>query len=552
MSQECSYKQILQVNELQFKIAETLRQIKQLLSYLSSETPLVNMSSIIYHYTGAFYQMALRDPFQSDFYYSQISQHKQIFAQPTHFLKLKGFDEVAVVLVDGTYENLGMIIYGNKTLLKSVGYTAEEALYKTIHLILPSEFVPVHDTFWRRFYQRGKSKVMEAQRILFVRHKNRYTVPMKVFVKPMYHTTFGYCFIGCLRVAKNMIFNEVDPPVPLSNVFMFLANSNGRITEISPSCETLIGMNQRLYQKISQYFEGGLFVYQFNHNLDLKNFDFSKCNSVTLSGTFFDTTILMAHQKQLDLENDELQNLKQRNSLDNEESDPKQRRHGQIFSPVQVKIVREQYGDNDLVVYYFFFTFVQSAESIHANIRSLPDFDLIDKQGAQDMDSINDGLLNYKNETGSQTAISVHEQKGNQQNSQNSESNFFSGGSVSSTNTVNFEELKNLEENIDYSKTPKSLALVKIIFNCLVIMILAIEAAHLGMNYTRKEHQNELIDMVFHASQNMLYLSQLSILVRNYINIDLKLEPNSSDYFVDRRKTVQLEALKIIEEMRQN
>lgn len=46
--------------------------------------------------------------------------------------------------------------------------------------------------------------------------------------------------------------------------------------------------------------------------------------------------------------------------------------------------------------------------------------------------------------------------------------------SITGMTEAGFEELKFLEDNIDYNKTPKSLLLVKLIFNSIIFLIIAL------------------------------------------------------------------------------
>jgi hypothetical protein len=45
-----------------------------------------------------------------------------------------------------------------------------------------------------------------------------------------------------------------------------------------------------------------------------------------------------------------------------------------------------------------------------------------------------------------------------------------------------FEELKSLEDNIDYNKTPRSLLFVKLIFNSIFLMIIALTTVLIILN----------------------------------------------------------------------
>lgn len=74
---------------------------------------------------------------------------------------LTSFDEVGMVIVDGNFSNRGKILFGNKILLKALGYSASEVLGKTVHALQPREIARVHDTFFFRFRDTGNTCVLD-------------------------------------------------------------------------------------------------------------------------------------------------------------------------------------------------------------------------------------------------------------------------------------------------------------------------------------------------------------------------------------------------------
>ena len=60
---------------------------------------------------------------------------------------------------------------------------------------------------------------------------------------------------------------------------------------------------------------------------------------------------------------------------------------------------------------------------------------------------------------------------------------------MASTSTTTLEELKNLDQNINYKKTPKSLLITKIAFNVIIMTVIALAASHVGIS--RNEYADQ-------------------------------------------------------------
>lgn len=73
---------------------------------------------------------------------------------------------------------------------------------------MPELISQVHNKFWNRFSEVGIPKVLEQVRFLFVKDKEGFVSPYKIFIKFMYHKDFGYCFIGLFRRPKSIIYDD--------------------------------------------------------------------------------------------------------------------------------------------------------------------------------------------------------------------------------------------------------------------------------------------------------------------------------------------------------
>jgi len=61
-----------------------------------------------------------------------------------------------------------------------------------------------------------------------------------------------------------------------------------------------------------------------------------------------------------------------------------------------------------------------------------------------------------------------------------------------------------------------------------------------------------LLEIVKISNENMVLLSEMSILTRSFININNGLEPYNTTFFPDRKSTILLQSLDNIEKLRIN
>lgn len=113
-----------------------------------------------------------------------------------------------MVVVDGNFNLYGKIVFANKTLAKLLGYRNEDFIDQKIHMFMPEKISEIHNKFWTSFAEVGLPKVLEQIRYLYVKDKNGFVYPFKIYIKFMYHPEFGYCFAGVFRKPKNVTFDD--------------------------------------------------------------------------------------------------------------------------------------------------------------------------------------------------------------------------------------------------------------------------------------------------------------------------------------------------------
>lgn len=93
-------------------------------------------------------------------------------------------DDIGVAVVDGNFDLYGRILFTNKKFLSLLGgYQASELANRTVHHIMPRAVADMHNHFWRGFASIGEPKVLDNVRFLYVKDKQGYITPCKVFIK---------------------------------------------------------------------------------------------------------------------------------------------------------------------------------------------------------------------------------------------------------------------------------------------------------------------------------------------------------------------------------
>ena len=86
-------------------------------------------------------------------------------------------------VVDGDFDLLGKIRFGNHQLLKSLGYKADQLVGKLVHVLMPRCIADIHNHFWRSFARVGEPKVLDRVRFLYVKDSKDFVHPFKVLIK---------------------------------------------------------------------------------------------------------------------------------------------------------------------------------------------------------------------------------------------------------------------------------------------------------------------------------------------------------------------------------
>ena len=125
-----------------------------------------------------------------------------------------------------------------------------------------------------------------------------------------------------------------------------------------------------------------------------------------------------------------------------------------------------------------------------------------------------------------------------------------SGQSTSKSASDTSNEIKYVEEGIDYEKTPKPLVLMKLGLVCIFLISAGLSSLQFGLNRQWDNQHNQQLGLLEELANCEESIATLLMMSRNFLNINIGLEPNNSTYFEDRRKYLTNISLAMIENSR--
>ncbi|CDW75859.1 pas domain s-box family protein [Stylonychia lemnae] len=543
-SENISKEQIEDLLKVSFDISIMLKQIKHNLKMMTSADNFQSSCHSLYFYLCHFYNVVLRDNHQSQVILKHMMNMQSVRSQSS--IKNSLIDDVGLTVVDGNFSLFGRMIFANKTISKLLGYKSEELINQRIHILMPGQISEVHNKFWLRFAECGAARVLEQVRFLFVKDKEGYIAPFKMFMKFLYHKDFGYCFISLFRRPKSFIFDDQESQVRTRKTYQLICSDNGKILEISRSCQQLMKLRPDMLDKFQSSFSDSFTLSHLNSQLQISTLDFNESNCYFYRYIGLNFGVIWKMSKMAEFIEDSDYNIKlPRNQF-----------------KAQMKIIRETYGDPksaQVSIYYVIFSeFNNNQNTMHnisgssnnpatrQTIQSLNNFeshesDLADSENlffSQKDDKIKLSSINGK-------SMSTESLMGINNNS-------ISSSYSSSQTSDQYNEIKYIEEGIDYEKNPKPLIYLRLAVVILLLISLILSTIQFALNIDTNKQNIDYQKMLARTLQAEESISSLVLLTRCYLNVNLNLENNNMTYVNDRKEVIKYQALEILENTRIN
>lgn len=155
---------------------------------------------------------------------------------------------------------------------------------------MPDDIAESHNKFWTRFSEVGVPKVLEQTKFLFVKNKEGYVYPYRVFVRFMYDPKYGYCFIGSFRKTDHIFLDHYNQPIRTKQVCFLILDQKGKIVEISKNFYKIFGISPQVLEKMHLSMHNQLKLTDFNPTLNVQNNDWSRYKAIYIPEVIMSTS----------------------------------------------------------------------------------------------------------------------------------------------------------------------------------------------------------------------------------------------------------------------
>ena len=189
-----------EVSKIGLRILETSKEIQRIWTKLNKINPSHPKALNIYGY----YLKEISNDAELGTEYIEkaiaINLHKSGGDEPTNDFDLMFAEDTAIIMINGSPEQLGKIIKTNSGVLKLLGYNPFEIYGSDVSIIMPGIFARHHTKFMQRYFETGKQFVIKNERVLYALHRNNYLFCVSIVVKPVPSLTTALPqYIGLIR-----------------------------------------------------------------------------------------------------------------------------------------------------------------------------------------------------------------------------------------------------------------------------------------------------------------------------------------------------------------
>eukprot|EP01022_Parablepharisma_sp_SALTPOND_P016641 TRINITY_DN248_c0_g1_i1.p1 TRINITY_DN248_c0_g1~~TRINITY_DN248_c0_g1_i1.p1 ORF type:complete len:1944 (-),score=172.22 TRINITY_DN248_c0_g1_i1:9089-14920(-) len=173
------------VNKIGLRILETSKDIQRIWSKLNKINPNHPKALNIY---GYYLREISNDSELGQEFIDKaitINLHKSVADDPLNDFELMFAEDTAIIMMNGSPDQLGKIIKTNSGVLKLFGYNQFEIYGNDVSIIMPGIFARHHAKFMQRYFETGKQFLIQTERVLYALHRNNYLFCISIVVKPV-------------------------------------------------------------------------------------------------------------------------------------------------------------------------------------------------------------------------------------------------------------------------------------------------------------------------------------------------------------------------------
>ncbi|CDW79589.1 pas domain s-box family protein [Stylonychia lemnae] len=405
-------------------------------------------------------------------------------------------DKSGFLVVNGTFENFGKILFANKKLCIILDYLPEQLIGKAINILMPQIISDKHHLFLDQFRETGQTRLIQKPQALFMKNQEGYILPCKVFIKFHYDKVYGHVFCAVINKTKQLYPFNNKKKHNFNEMMTIITDDHGVVSEISKSVTNFIGIPVSIVQQNQKFSQDNMKIYHIV-DIDIAKLDSDINREIQTSirpefqcdseNGLVNSLVIMKSQK-LNMEQD--QYLMMKTMIDSPKID------------IRVKMCKVNHN-NILTLRYFFIELIASQDQADPNN--------IEIELQQD----------YK-----EPQIRIEKQ-----DTKNDIQLFIDERSGSSTSSSNSRKLINefIEKDIDQiirndSRTPKILKQIIVLVLLLLFSITVISASILGLYIKESSNSKQNIQNLGNSFENMIITSYVMNLLRSTINFNIGIE----------------------------
>lgn len=186
-----------------------------------------------------------------------------------------------VIVADGVISNLGKIINLFYNYRDFLGYEKDELIGKKIQTVIPKSIARIHDQIIIDFYKRGKGRLINSERVVFMIHKNKYVFPAEVLLRVLITYSFGIKFVFFVNRNIPIIRNYFSEHYLFDRdlIFYLIYDEKLEVKELSHNIETNFDFSKNVLDQIrgilppkKKYYISDFFP-DLNENRKMKDFE---------------------------------------------------------------------------------------------------------------------------------------------------------------------------------------------------------------------------------------------------------------------------------------
>ena len=212
------------------KVANKIAKIYTVFEEIEHENKRIDYR--IYYVFALIQRFLLNDLAAHDLYLHKMNSYRDLNRLASVKQEERGF-----ILVHGSLRYFGQILLSNQVFRNNLGYNQADLKHEHVQVFMPALVKQWHTGFVNEFNRTGVCKLVDRERVMFLRKRDGYVVPARMGVRFHYSKDYEFTFVMFVSFLKEVDLEKNGQKHKVDQVLFLLCDpSDTRITDISPSC----------------------------------------------------------------------------------------------------------------------------------------------------------------------------------------------------------------------------------------------------------------------------------------------------------------------------